>query len=76
MTAIYRPSSIVPEYYAEETASGEVKIYDARQILLPKVIIKPDGRIYRPSSLVPEHRIPLYRGREDPLVSPGFSGSN
>ena len=76
MTPIYRPGSIVPEYYAKETPSGKIKIYDARRILLPKAIIKPHGRIYPAGSIIPKYRIPLYRGREDLLVSPGFSGSN
>ena len=73
---VYEAGKIVPKYYAQETPSGEIKIYSTDQILVPKLIIKPDGRIYPAGSIVPKYRIPLYREREDLLKSPGFSGFN
>ena len=49
MTAVYEPNSIIPKYYVKESPQGESRVYDSRQIVIPKYIVKPDstGKYYR-----------------------------
>ncbi len=49
MTAVYEPGSIIPKYFIDETTHGEYHVYDSKQIVIPKYIVKPDrwGNGYR-----------------------------
>jgi hypothetical protein len=49
MTAVYSPDSIIPMYYVDKTPQGEYRVYDSKQIVVPKYIVKPDpwGKGYR-----------------------------
>ena len=49
MTAVYSPDSIIPKYYVDKTPQGEYRVYDSKQIVVPKYIVKPDpwGKGYR-----------------------------
>jgi len=42
MTPIYESNSIAPQYYIDETAQSEYRVYDSKQIVVPKYIVKPD----------------------------------
>jgi len=42
MTAVYRPNPIIPKYYVDKTPQGECRVYDSKQIVVPKYIVKPD----------------------------------
>ena len=49
MTAVYRPNSIIPKYYVDKAPQGEYRVYDSKQIVIPKYIVKPDstGKYYK-----------------------------
>ena len=49
MTAVYEPGSIIPKYFIDKTPHGEYRVYDSKQIVVPKYIVKPDplGKGYR-----------------------------
>ena len=49
MTAVYEPGSIIPKYFIDKTPQGEYRVYDRKQIVVPKYIVKPDpwGKGYR-----------------------------
>jgi hypothetical protein len=49
MTAVYEPDSIIPKYFIDKTPQGEYRVYDSKQIVVPKYIVKPDrwGNGYR-----------------------------
>jgi len=49
MTAVYEPDSIIPKYFIDKTPQGEYRVYDSKQIVVPKYIVKPDpwGKGYR-----------------------------
>jgi hypothetical protein len=49
MTAVYSPDSIIPKYFIDKTPQGEYRVYDSKQIVVPKYIVKPDpwGKGYR-----------------------------
>ena len=69
MTAVYEPGSIIPKYFIDETPQGEYRVYDSRQIVVPKYIVKPDRwgngyRVYETGKPV----LPVYRiERKDAL---------
>lgn len=44
---VYKDNFLVPEYYIRKGQDGTIKIYDRRQILVPKYIIR-DNKIYEP----------------------------
>ena len=47
MTAVYQPNSIIPKYYVDKNPQGEYRVYDSRQIVVPKYIVKqaPAGAV-------------------------------
>ena len=49
MTAVCEPDSIIPKYFLDKTPRGEYRVYDSKQIVVPKYIVKPDrwGKGYR-----------------------------
>ena len=49
MTAVYSPDSIIPKYFIDKKPQGEYFIYDSKQLVVPKYIVKPDpwGKGYR-----------------------------
>jgi len=49
MTAVYQPDSIIPKYFIDKKPQGEYFIYDSKQMVVPKYIVKPDpwGKGYR-----------------------------
>jgi hypothetical protein len=49
MTAVYEPDSIIPKYFIDKNPQGEYRVYDSKQIVVPKYIVKPDrwGNGYR-----------------------------
>ena len=49
MAAVYEPGSIIPKYFVDKTPQGEYRVYDSKQIVVPKYIVKPDpwGKGYR-----------------------------
>jgi len=63
MTAVYEPGSIIPKYYIDKTPQGEYRVYDSKQIVVPKYIVKPDptGKGYNvyPAGkpVLPQYRI-------------------
>ena len=69
MTAVYEPGSIIPKYFIDETPHGEYRVYDSKQIVVPKYIVKPDRwgnsyRVYETGKPV----LPVYRiERKDAL---------
>ena len=42
MTAVYEAGSIIPKYFVDKTPQGEYRVYDSKQIVVPKYIVKPD----------------------------------
>ena len=69
MTAVYQPDSIIPKYFIDEKPQGEYFIYDSKQLVVPKYIVKPDPsgkgyRVYETGKPV----LPVYRiERKDAL---------
>jgi hypothetical protein len=69
MTAVYEPGSIVPKYFIENRPRGEYHVYDSKQLVVPKYIVKPDRwgngyRVYETGKPV----LPVYRiERKDAL---------
>ena len=62
MTAVYSPDSIIPKYFTDEKPQGEYFIYDSKQLVVPKYIVKPDPwskgyRVYETGKPV----LPVYR---------------
>jgi len=62
MTAVYEPGSIIPKYFIDKTPQGEYRVYDSKQIVVPKYIVKPDPwgngyRVYETGKPV----LPVYR---------------
>jgi hypothetical protein len=62
MTAVYEPDSIIPKYFIDKTPQGEYRVYDSKQVVVPKYIVKPDPwgkgyRVYETGKPV----LPLYR---------------
>jgi len=49
MTVVYEPNSIIPKYFIDATPQGEYRVYDSKQMVVPKYIVKPDpwGKGYR-----------------------------
>ena len=49
MTAVYSPDSIIPKYFIDKKPQGEYFIYDSKQLVVPKYIVRPDpwGKGYR-----------------------------
>jgi len=49
MAAVYLPNSIIPKYYVDKSPRGEYRVYDSKQIVVPKYIVKPDkaGKGYK-----------------------------
>jgi hypothetical protein len=49
MTAVYQPDSIIPKYFIDKTPQNTYRVYDSRQMVVPKYIVKPDpwGKGYR-----------------------------
>jgi hypothetical protein len=62
ITVVYEPDSIIPKYYIDKTPRGEYRVYDSKQIVVPKYIVKPDpwGKGYRVYE-VGKPVLPLYR---------------
>ena len=69
MTAVYEPDSIIPKYFIDKSPHGEYRVYDSKQIVVPKYIVKPDRwgngyRVYKTGKPV----LPVYRiERKDAL---------
>jgi len=69
MTAVYEPGSIIPKYFIDKSPQGEYRVYDSKQIVVPKYIVKPDRwgngyRVYETGKPV----LPVYRiERKDAL---------
>ncbi len=69
MTAVYEPDSIIHKYFIDKTPQGEYRVYDSKQIVVPKYIVKPDPwgngyRVYETGKPV----LPVYRiERKDAL---------
>lgn len=40
--AVYSPDSIIPKYSIDKTSQVEYRVYDSKQIAVPKYIYKPD----------------------------------
>jgi len=62
MTAVYSPDSIIPKYFIDKTPQGEYRVYDSKQLVVPKYIVKPDPwgegyRVYETGKPV----LPVYR---------------
>ena len=62
MTAVYEPDSIIPKYFIDKTPQGEYRVYDSKQIVVQKYIVKPDPwskgyRVYETGKQV----LPVYR---------------
>ena len=62
MTAVYDSDSIIPKYFVDKTPQGEYRVYDSKQIVVPKYIVKPDRwgngyRVYETGKPV----LPVYR---------------
>ena len=62
MTAVYEPGSMIPKYFIDETQHGEYHVYDSKQIVVPKYIVKPNRwgngyRVYETGKPV----LPVYR---------------
>jgi hypothetical protein len=49
MTAVCSPDSIIPKYFIDKKPQGEYFIYESKQLVVPKYIVKPDpsGKAYR-----------------------------
>ena len=67
MTAVYEPGSIIPKYFVDKTPQGEYRVYDSKQIVVPKYIVKPDPwskgyRVYETGKPV----LPVYRIEKQP----------
>lgn len=58
---VYEGTSIVPKYYIRKALDGTIRIYDSRQILIPKYVIRRN-RIYLPGQPL----TPLLQG--DPFI--------
>ena len=62
MTAVYEPDSIIPKYFIDKTPQGEYRVYDSKQIVVPRYTVKPGAsgksyRVYETGKPV----LPLYR---------------
>ena len=62
MTAVYEPGSIIPKYFIDKTPQGEYRVYDSKQIVVPRYTVKPGAsgksyRVYEAGKPV----LPLYR---------------
>jgi hypothetical protein len=62
VVAVYEPNSIIPKYYVDKTPQGEYRVYDSKQVVVPKYIVKPDHsgngyKVYPAGKPV----LPLYR---------------
>ena len=62
MTAVYDSNSIIPKYYVDKSPRGESRVYDNKQIVVPKYIVKPDAfgngfKVYEAGKPV----VPVYR---------------
>ena len=60
MTPICGPNSVIPSYYVSKSPQIEYKVYDSRQIVVPKYYVKatPEGyRVYEAGKPL----FPLYR---------------
>jgi len=69
MTAVYEPGSIIPKYFIDQTQHGEYRVYDSRQLVVPKYIVKPDRwgngyRVYETGKPV----LPMYRIEQKNMV--------
>ncbi len=69
MTAVYEPDSIIPKYFVDKTPQGEYRVYDSKQIVVPKYIVKPDPwgkgyRVYETGKPV----LPIYRIEQKNMV--------
>jgi hypothetical protein len=52
---VYRPGSILPEWYIQKNEKGEVRVYSPDQIIIPRYIIK-DGKVFEPGKpLLPKY---------------------
>ena len=62
MTAVYESNSIIPKYYIKESPQGEYRVYDSKQFVIPKYIVKPDAssKVYRVHD-AGNPVLPLYR---------------
>ena len=69
MTGVYEPHFITPKYYMERIPQGTYRVYDSKQLVVPKYIVKPDRwgngyRVYETGKPV----LPVYRiERKDAL---------
>ena len=69
MTAVYSPESIIPKYFIDKTPQNTYRVYDSKQMVVPKYIVKPDPwgkgyRVYETGKPV----LPVYRiERKDAL---------
>jgi hypothetical protein len=57
MTAVYEPDSIIPKYFIDKTPQGEYRVYDSKQIVVPKYRSGNGYRVYETGKPV----LPLYR---------------
>ena len=62
ITAVYESNSIIPKYYVRESPQGEYRVYDSKQIVVPKYVVRPDAtgkgyKVYPAGKPV----LPLYR---------------
>ena len=69
MTAVYEPDSIIPKYFIDKTPQGEYRVYDSKQLVVPKYIVKPDTwgngyRVYETGKPV----LPIYRIEQKNMV--------
>ena len=70
--SIYKSNSIVPEYYVEKDYSGEIRIYDVDQVVIPKLILRPtkDGfKAYEPGKPL----IPLFEIKGSNAIGQGVT---
>ena len=62
ITVVYEPDSIIPKYLVDKTPQGEYRVYDSKQLVVPKYIAKPNPwgkgyRVYKTGRPV----LPVYR---------------
>jgi len=74
MTAVYRPNSIIPEYYVDKAPRGEYRVYDSKQIVLPKYIVKPDPAQGKDTRFIPQESLfCLFTSSREEKVSSGYA---
>ena len=59
-TVVYDFNSIVPKYRIEKGPQGTIKIYDAKDFVIPKYIIKGD-RVFPAGKLV----VPVFKIKKE-----------